>query len=305
MTVRLVDEAGESPKTSRGYQPRDAPDMTPEAGVRGMYGIGLAMPDARALLHPAGTDWPALEVEQRLGPADRIQPHWDEEGALLNVQGGGFVVVRRDPLTAIFSLPTLRPDVEMVHPFLAGTSAVVNWWQGREAFHAGAFVYAERAWIVVGSKGNGKSSLLGHLAARGVPVLADDVVVLDGQTVLAGPACIDLRADAALHLGVGRNLGVVGARERWRVNVPTAPSRVPLGGWIVQEWSEVAYVERVPSLARLMVFMPHLSLRRPRKPAAMLPLSQAPCLLFVRPQRWDRLHSAVELLLDELTQLPT
>ena len=116
---------------------------------------------------------------------------------------------------------------------------------GRAAIHGGAFLHEGRAWVLLGDKGQGKSSTLGWLATPGVPIITDDLVVCDEGDVLAGPRCVDLRADPARHLNVGRDLGVIGTRERWRIDVPPCPSRSPLRGWIFLEWGAEIAVERL------------------------------------------------------------
>jgi hypothetical protein len=70
---------------------------------------------------------------------------------------------------------------------------------------------------------------------------------------MAGPRCLDLRPDAARSLGVGRNIGVVGARERWRVELPDCRPQVPLAGFVVLEGDKprlkaVEPRDRVPTL---------------------------------------------------------
>ncbi len=264
----------------------------------GTYGLRLiGLPAAAAVLHRAEPTWPALVVERRPGTGDRVQTAWDGERALLNVQGGGHASVTRRPLVASFSLPHRPGDAEMVHPYLAATSAIVSRWLGRESFHGGAFARDGQAWVVVGDKGAGKSSALGWLATNGHQVLTDDLVVLDGPSVLAGPRCLDLRPDAAAHLGVGEDLGVVGARERWRLALPAGPLRLPLAGWVLPRWGEVTEVARVPPLARLGQLMPHLTLRRPLDAARLLELASLPCMRFTRARAWEALPSAMGALL--------
>jgi hypothetical protein len=138
---------------------------------------------------------------------------------------------------------------ELVHPHLAPGAAVLARWLGRETLHAGAVLAGGGAWAMLGDRESGKSSTLDWLAAHGHPVLADDLLVLDGSDVLAGPRCIDLRADAAQRLGAGEPLGVVGTRERWRLRLGPLASSAPLRGWGILDWGDDVAVEpvRAPS----------------------------------------------------------
>ena len=108
------------------------------------------------------------------------------------------------------------PD-ELVHPYLGAAASVFSRWAGREVFHAGAFICGGLAWAVVGGREAGKSSLLAALAARQLPVLADDLVITDGQDAFCGPRTIDLRRPIP-----GSSEPVTPARgaSRWRVSLP-------------------------------------------------------------------------------------
>ena len=139
----------------------------------------------------------------------------------------------------------------MIHPDLGFIAAVVNRWAGREVFHAGAFLAENGAWGVLGTREAGKSSLLGQLAAKGVPVFADDALVVEDRTAFAGPRCIDLREGAADWLQQGTDIGMVGNRRRWRVRLPAVPATAPLAGWIVPEWAEHIELRSAPAALRL------------------------------------------------------
>lgn len=271
--------------------------MSVVAGV-GAYGLRLDGVDAAGhLLTPADPAWPALAVERLISTVEPVRQHWDEEHAVLRLHGGCHVGITRRPLVATFRFTESHGDAAMVHPFLSGTCAVVSRWFGRESFHGGAFERGGRAWAVVGDRAAGKSSAMGWLAMNGYQVLTDDLVVIDGLEVLAGPRCLDLRTDAAAHLGVGDDLGVVGARRRWRVSLPSAPTRLPLGGWIIPAWGDSIDIAGLPPLGRLAQVMPHLMLHTPLDAAAVLELAAVPCLRFARPAAWSSLSSSMEALL--------
>ncbi len=157
---------------------------------------------------------------------------------------------------------TKRPDDRaLVHPHLAGVAAVAAHWLGRESFHAGAFVAGGGVWGLLGERGAGKSSMLASLALAGVPVVSDDVLVLDSRTALAGPRSIDLRSDASAHLDAGEPLGVIGGRERWRLPLAPIAPELPLRGWVVLGWDERTAVRQLQGSRRLTSLLPYRAAR--------------------------------------------
>ena len=78
-------------------------------------------------------------------------------------------------------------QLELIHPYLAPVAAVAGYWFDRESFHAGAFVLGDGAWAVIGGREAGKSTLLASLALRGITVLSDDMLILDGDIPFPGP----------------------------------------------------------------------------------------------------------------------
>ena len=95
--------------------------------------------------------------------------------------------VEREPAQALFrfsSEPTLDA---LVHPYLAPVAGLFAHWRGYEAFHAGAFVLDGGVGLVA-DRGVGKSSTLARLALDGIPIVADDLLVIDEIVALAGPA---------------------------------------------------------------------------------------------------------------------
>ena len=219
--------------------------------------------------------------------------------ALLRLRSGGSVEIDRLARRAVFRLPTRPDDRVLVHPHFAGVAAVAAHWLGRESFHAGAFVAGGGVWGLLGDRGAGKSSMLASLALAGVPVLCDDVLVLDGLTALAGPRSLDLRSDAAAHLGIGEPLGVIGQRERWRVPLQPIAPELPFRGWVVLGWDEQTVVRRARGSERLTSLLPHRAARLyPPQPQELIELSSLPFLQLLRPRRWDSADDALRLLLD-------
>ena len=274
----------------------------PEGGA---YGFRLRGVDgARELLVDAPADWPALELRCHVdsGPLPEHERLSDDRAELL-LTAGGSVVIDRAAMRADYALPRLVSPGALVHPHLAPVAAITARWLGRESFHGGAVVIGDGAWVIVGDKEAGKSSLLAALALAGHPVLADDLVVLDGARVLAGPRSIDLRDSAAQHMGVGEPLGRIGLRERWRLQLAPVPAQAALRGWIVLAWGdEPPALQPLRGAARLQTLIPQRAVRLlPGDPAALVSLSALPCYELRRPRAWSSLPGALEVLVEGLS----
>jgi hypothetical protein len=200
--------------------------------------------------------------------------------------------------TAAYVAPRpIGPD-ELVHPHLSKAAAVFAVWTGRAAIHAGAFVHAGRAWGVLGAREAGKSTLLARLALAGVPVVADDLLVVrEDLAVHPGPRCIDLRPASAERIASART---VPSRQGQRSRLPLPPidAAVPLGGWVVLEWGPDTAVERAPAseLLHNLVWRRLYGLTPPRA-EIMLDLTALPALRFARARDWDAEAEAIERLL--------
>jgi hypothetical protein len=271
-------------------------------GEVGAYGLRLENVErARPLLVPAQPSWPRLTIRRRLGTGDAEHDWLSERAAVLKLQKGE-IALDRGRSTATFVLPHRVGTAELVHPLLAPAAAVMAYWLERESFHASGVVAGGRVWGLIGERGSGKSTTVARLALDGVGIACDDLLVVEGSSALAGPRSVDLRRDAAEQLGVGEHLGMVGARERWRLRVGEVPSSLPLAGWIFLAWGErveavaVAPGERVARLhVNRGVNLP------PRAPAAILDLAALPAWELRRPRSWAALPSAVNCLLGAIT----
>jgi hypothetical protein len=221
--------------------------------------------------------------------------------ATLDLPEGRQLLLDQDERTATFTGLRLSHD-ELVHPYLGAAACIFNRWAGREVYHAGAFIHGGLAWAVVGAREAGKSSLLAALASRRVPVLADDLVVTDGQQVFCGPRAIDLRQPPLLPTGP---VTLARGASRWRLALPPLPGAVPLGGWIYLQWRDEVAMASVPagvSLARLAArrIWPFL----PSDPAMLLALSARPGWDLGRPADWSRMDEAVDGMLQTLPSSP-
>jgi hypothetical protein len=268
----------------------------------GCYGFRLeGIQPAPELLVDAPADWPSLTVRHL--PPDGSGPAVDVVGpdrAQLPLHDG-WVTVDRVPPQVTFRLPSPPPPDDLVHPYLAPAAALAARWAGRESFHAGAVVADGGAWIVLGDKEAGKSTTIADLALHDHMVLADDLAVIDGDAVLAGPRCVDLRETASAQLGAGEPLGFVGVRERWRLELPPVPASVPLRGWITLAWDDDVAIDVVEGAERMLALVPFRSVRiAPEAAEVLMHLASYPVLRLRRPRRWDSLAPARERLLQAI-----
>ncbi|MBQ1074980.1 hypothetical protein KBX06_17670 [Micromonospora sp. C31] len=266
--------------------------MRPSA--RFAYGLRVHGLAGVTELMPAGDDpWPEVEVQQD-PDSPRPVPHpLDHRRGVRLLADGRHLVVDRERRAAVFHGPPLTPDL-LAHPYLAPVASTFNRWAGRETFHAGGFVRYGRAWAVTGPRTAGKSSLLAALAARGVPVVADDVLVLAGTDVFAGPRCVDLREPVP---GVALPSGPARARTRTRVHLPPIAHRTPLGGWYFLHWGDAVGLTPVPAttlLTRLAGWRSWPDL--PTDPSVLLALAALPAWDLTRPRDWGTLDQVCALL---------
>jgi hypothetical protein len=123
-------------------------------------------------------------------------------------------------------------------------------------------------------------------------------VIDERRMVLAGPRSIDLRANAAHRLAIGEPLGVIGARERFRMALGPVPSEVPLRGFIRLAWGNIPTVTPVPPAWRPAALAAQRSVRlAPRDPALLVELSALPMVELRRPREWGRAGDAADQLL--------
>lgn len=268
--------------------------------VLGAYGLRLyGLEEAAELLAPADPGWPALNVETRRGAVDAGHDLVGPDHASLRLRTGGRVEVERRTGEAVIRTPRELRPAEIVHPYLAPIAAVMAYWWGRESFHGGAVCIGEGAWGILGERGAGKSTLLAQLASTGTPVLSDDQLVVDDVRCFAGPRSVDLRREAATRLSGADELGVVGARERWRLHLGRVSPDVRLDGWFYLEWGETVSVTPVFGAERVARLGRHRGLRiPPRDPAKLLSLAARPSYVLTRPRRWDALAECAHRLTD-------
>jgi hypothetical protein len=189
-------------------------------------------------------------------------------------------------------------DGTLLHPFLTTAAVIFAWWDGRHAFHGGAFVDSvSRAWCLLGDRASGKSSTLASISLAGLGILSDDLVVIEGGDVLAGPRCLDLRQDAAAALGVVNHAFPVRAGERLRLGLPPVPTAAPLHGWLFLTWGDAISLRRLGPGEWLERLAKHRSTASAHSPS-LLDLARPQAWEFCRPRTRDSLEPTVERLLD-------
>ncbi len=273
----------------------------------GAYGIRLSGLDgATELLVDVGPEAPAYAITSQVGLTEAEAEHVDDASALLRLRSGGDIRVSRGERQVRFRVPhPVRPD-ELVHPYLAPAAAVIARWMGRESMHAGAFTAGGVALGIVGTREAGKSSTLAYLAAQGVDVLCDDMLIVDGDRPVPGPRSIDLRADAAERLGAGESIGMTGARERWRLRLGPTDGAAVLRGGVFLAWGERVEARQLPGPERLARLAAERGLRLPpARPEALLELTSLPAWELSRPRDWASLPQAADLLLELASARPT
>lgn len=273
-------------------------------GRRGAYGFRLrGLPQAAPLLLDAPSHWPELELRTQVvaDRTDAFAQEFGDERARLTLRTGGSVEFDRAAGRVTFILREPVPDAAIVHPLLGVAAVVPAYWLGRESFHAGAVCLDGRVWAVIGAREAGKSTLIASLALAGIPIVADDILVLDGRTALAGPRSVDLREPAARALAAGEPLGRVGDRDRWRLALGPVTAELPLRGWITLRWGEQIALEPLRGADRLRRIAPQRAfLLRAADPAALIGLSSLPVLEFTRPRRITEATASAAALLELL-----
>ena len=271
----------------------------------GAYGFRLVLPRHEPELPDLiPLDGDALEVALEWRHAACLVTRADVEPdhVSLRERGNALLEVHRDPPSITLELPEeVTPDA-LVHPLLTPPISILARWRGDLTLHAGGFFANDRAWAVLGAREAGKSTTLAMLAERGLPLLADDLLVLDEGVVRAGPACIDLRPDVAERMPAARYLGEVGGRPRYRLAAPSGPARARLAGFFLMGWSEDdrVSVERVPASEALAIVyeQEYIGLLGAADPDKIFDLLEVPMWRVRRPADWKVRDEAIDRILE-------
>jgi hypothetical protein len=271
----------------------------------GAYGLTLPSLNGAPGLVPAPAHWPEWHITwQAEDPVEYgdTDDEFTDTAAVALLNGGGIARLDRASATTHLTLPAPPTAQSMLHPHLSITALAAGAWLGRRTFHAGSFVHNGGVWGVLGDRERGKSSALAWLVRNRVPVFADDLLTLIGDTACAGPRILDLRPGAAEHFGLGHDLGVVGTRVRWRVELDDVPAELPFRGWVALEWTDAdVRVEEVPMAQRLprLVEARGLIIEEPSS-AEWLPIIAKPMVTLSRPQDWGQIDAAMTALLEAI-----
>ena len=259
----------------------------------GAYGIGFdGVAAAPAGLAPAPPGWPVVTFRVERG-GDAPAAVGAEQALVPLASGGGVLVDRAAAAATVFA--ERAPEAEaIVHPLASVVASTYSRMLGREVLHGGAAVGpGGGAWAVLADRGGGKSTTLAALALAGWPVLADDLVVVDGGVAFRGPRCIDLRASAREALGV-RESTVDVRGDRGRLALGDVDAEVTLTGLIFLEWGPELSVERLVPAERLQRLARHRAGGAAAgRPEAALALAALPAFELRRPREHGALAGAL------------
>lgn len=266
----------------------------------GAYGFQVAgVAGDASLLDPVPDEWPLVQVG--VGPVLTDPPALGigDSQAVTRLIGGGHLVADRQAQRADFYRASGVSADALVHPYLAPVAALFAMWNGWVPVHAGAFVAADRTWLVIGIREAGKSMLMADLAARGVPVVADDLVVVAGSRVFAGPRTLDLRGDVADRYEGARRIEDAGQRTRWRLMLPSiAPELPEVGGSLILRWGSSLEVEPLVAAARVELLSGALTVSKSINVPGLLAIAARPAWRVSRPQEWSAAPAALDAVLD-------
>jgi hypothetical protein len=249
---------------------------------------------------PAGAPTLNIEVCRSEPPSGSGRPlRVGAENVDVPLIAGARLEMRRGSDVARFFFASPPAHADLLHPYLGTAASITHAWAGREAIHGGAFLTPAGAVMMLGGREQGKSSTLAWLAAElGVEVLTDDLCVLDGESVLTGPRCIDLREPTARRYASRWESRLVRSRERFRLTLPLAVQSAPLVGIVSLRWGHrlrrvsVSPGERLAELGRQRAFGP-----LDADPAALLDLAALPMIAVERPAHLASLPAVCEALL--------
>jgi hypothetical protein len=264
----------------------------------GAYGIALV---------GENSDHPSLPIAPEAWPTWEIA--WiDVEGHVasgltLGLNVGGYLDFHVGERRCVIATPDRPSKSALVHPWLATIGAWVANARGFDTFHAGGVVVAGRAWAVLGAKEAGKSTTLAAFYQAGYVVTSDDLVGVQENRSLSGPACVDLRQESAHGLRVGMRQMLMPGRVRWRLDMPAPTAEVPFAGFVIPAFTDLpACVAPVPPADRLrLLFDSRAALWRDNDRAArMLQMASLPMLRWHRPRSLAHLPQHVEMLVERL-----
>jgi hypothetical protein len=269
--------------------------MNRDASPVGAYGFRLDPTlFGHRYLHEASADWPALNV--RIGTRTPTRAGWREI-----FSGAGWAVHVERGATAVSWTGSEIPDSDgLVHPLLALVACAATLERGGDCLHAGAVLTEDGVVAVLAPSGGGKTSTMAWLALRArLEVFTDDHLNVRDGVAHAGPRMLDLRPDAAVHLGLTQHADRVrrAGRHRYQLPVPRRLS-APVVRTVILEWGPEVTVETVPPRERLG----HIATHRTAQPVdgnltVPLALAALPMTRLTRPQHFGCMPDVERALL--------
>ena len=246
----------------------------------GAYGFRIeGAPEDDWLAVTGGQDWPLLTLDRdpSVSMRDQARVDWGRLHADVAMQ--------------------MPPD-EIIHPLLGRMLMLLFETRGIDAMHGGVLLGGEGAWIVVGERRAGKSTLLAQCHLMGAEIASDDIVVLEGTRCLGGPRCIDLRRASARRLGAG--LPVRGGTKQ-RIRLPPVVAEAELAGVIFLAWGERLELIPLRPSERLSRLAAHRAAESwPHSASLVLDIAALPAYELRRPRRLDSLPNSATLLMERL-----
>lgn len=270
----------------------------------GAYGFRIVPSDPSVVLPgliPMAEDADEAHIAwaQASPPEDELEV--TDDRVRVSVKHQVTLEVIRSSRSVFVALPEAPTPEAVVHPVATTPLAILARWRGDATLHAGAVLYDGGAYAVCGGQDAGKSTTLAFLAQIGLPIVADDLLVVDHGDALTGPSCVDLRHDTASRFPEACFLGTVGRRQRFRLSTPSAPSRVPLRGLFLLEWSTDAEPRVSPlalqERANVVHGFDYAAMVGLARPDALLDMLELPMWRLSRPRDWESTPRTLDRLL--------
>ncbi len=266
----------------------------------GAYGFHIdGLSSTAGFLNAVPDSWPTISVAQLPELDPPADPSIEPDRAVHDLMGGGQLVLDRLTRHATIHRASPLSEDALIHPFLAPIAATMAMWEGWLPFHAGGFVRGPASWMVVGEREAGKSSTMSALAARNLPVIADDLTVVAVDRVFAGPRTLDLRRDVADRIDGARWITDAGQRERWRINLGDVdPELPPLGGVFQLAWGDAVKVERLDAAGAMATLLESLTVSRTINMPSLMSVGLLPFFRLTRPRTWQATDEAIDAILE-------
>lgn len=282
--------------------PSRGPLTNNTSAFRGAYGLSLKGDRARAAAFgPVDRAAPSWEIAVRLdaGDARPEQAGSSSERVVIMLSELEWALCDRAHQRVTFHLDRPVSDEILAHPMFAAVGVCAAHWRGDTPLHAGGVVLAGHAWAILGDKQRGKSTTMAECAARGLAVLADDLLVVTPDLrAHAGPRAVDLRGSSAARYPEAVAVEDSVMRERFRLPLPDAPPHAPLAGIVTLAWGPEVALTPVPVVDRIGLLADAYALwEDAAAPRTLLELAHLPFYELARPQELASLPATIDALM--------